>query len=128
MFGGRIGRFHQIGLGVGDFENAVARAGEADGASAWISIRSGSGGNRGVSELRRLSPYLSRIPRRCSVSITCGNSSSPNPAFARAVKCRSPQYTASAPASSAGSNCGHYPAALITSGLRPFPMAGMSSA
>src|SRR3954471_22107057 len=50
--------------------------------------------------------------------MTSGSSARSNPTLARAVKCLSPKYTASAPASIAARNCGQYPAGLITSGLR----------
>src|SRR5215471_9397836 len=50
--------------------------------------------------------------------MTSGSSASENPTLARAVKCLSPKYTASAPASIAARSWGQYPAGLMTSGLR----------
>src|SRR5580704_17252960 len=45
-----------------------------------------------------------------------GSSASVKPTLARAVKCVSPKYTASAPASIAACNCGQWPTGLRTSG------------
>src|ERR1022692_4462446 len=59
--------------------------------------------------------------------ITSGNSASENPTLARAVKCLSPKYTASAPASMAARSWGQYPAGLMTSGLPRGPMGTPSS-
>src|SRR5258708_30791538 len=50
--------------------------------------------------------------------MTSDNPASEKPTLARAVKCFSPKYTASAPASMAARSCGQYPAGLMTSGLR----------
>src|ERR1039457_3065691 len=66
-------------------------------------------------------------PRRCKVAITSGSSASEKPTLARAVKCFSPKYTASAPASMAARSCGQYPAGLMTSGLRRGPLGTASS-
>src|ERR1019366_763518 len=93
---------------------AISASARAASSSSWLK----------TSVLKVMYPLT---PRRCRVAIASGSSSSEKPTWARAEKCLSPKYTASAPASMAARSWGQYPAGLMTSGLRRGPMGTPSS-
>src|SRR4029450_5147065 len=89
----------------------------ASAPASAIAARASSASRSSWSKTNVLNVTNLFTPRACNVCITSGSSANPKPTFALAVKCLSPKYTASAPASIAVLSCGQYPAGLISSGL-----------